>query len=169
MKTLIILQKYFYWNSLKYDVNKYIQSCVVCSIAKPLNWRQGLYTHFLVPSQPWESISMEYLIGYPTTKHQHDTILVVVDRYSKMAKEYYDNTAYYSTLLWTCLETLWPSDDHHFWQRFQICQHILEESLAIAQHETLFVNKFVTSDSRTDISCDSLGSTSASRVQPQAL
>ena len=27
---------------------------------------------------------MDYLTGYPTTKHQHDTILVVVDKFSKM-------------------------------------------------------------------------------------
>ena len=37
VKTLVILQKYFYWPSLKSDVNKYIRSCVVCAIAKPSN------------------------------------------------------------------------------------------------------------------------------------
>ena len=36
-KTLVILQKYFYWPSLKSDVNKYIRSCVICAIAKPPN------------------------------------------------------------------------------------------------------------------------------------
>ena len=84
-KTLIILQKYFYLPSLKSDVDSYIRSCVVCSIAKLLIRRQGLYTPLPVPSQPWESISMDYLTRYPTTKHQHDAILVVVDRFSKMA------------------------------------------------------------------------------------
>ena len=84
-KTLLILQKYFYCPSLKYDVNKYIRSCVVCAISKLLNQRQGLHTPLPVPSRPWESISMDYLTGYPTTKHQHDAILVVVDIFSKMA------------------------------------------------------------------------------------
>ena len=37
VKTLVILKKYFYWTSLKSDVNKYIRSCMVCAIAKPLN------------------------------------------------------------------------------------------------------------------------------------
>ena len=36
-KTLVILQKYFYYPSLKSDVNNYIRSCVVCAIAKPPN------------------------------------------------------------------------------------------------------------------------------------
>ena len=37
-----------------------------------------------VPSRPWQSISMDYLMGYPTTKDRNDVILVVVDRFSKM-------------------------------------------------------------------------------------
>ena len=38
-----------------------------------------------IPSRPWESISMDYLMGYPTTKYHHDVILVVIDIFSKMA------------------------------------------------------------------------------------
>ena len=83
-KTLVILQKYFYWPSLKTDVNRYIRSCVVCAISKPPNQWKGLYMPLSVPSRPWEYISMECMLGYPTTKHQHDTILVVVGRFSKM-------------------------------------------------------------------------------------
>ena len=37
-----------------------------------------------LPSRPWKSISMDYLMGYPTTKHQHDAILLVVDKFFKM-------------------------------------------------------------------------------------
>ena len=62
----------------------YIRSCMVCVIAKPLNGRQGLYTLLSVPSRPWGSISMDYLMGYPT-KHQHEATLVVVDKFSNMA------------------------------------------------------------------------------------
>ena len=58
---------------------------MACAIAKPLNRQQGPYTPLPVPSQPWESLSMDYLMGYPTTKHQHDAILVVVNIFSKMA------------------------------------------------------------------------------------
>ena len=74
---------------------------MVCAIAKFLNRQQGLYTPLPVPSRPWESISMDYLMGFPTTKHHHDAILVVVDIFSKMAIviEDYDNMKDYTTLI----------------------------------------------------------------------
>ena len=45
--------------------------------------RRALY-EFGSYSRPWEYISMDYLIEYPTTKNQHDPILLVVDIFSKM-------------------------------------------------------------------------------------
>lgn len=37
------------------------------------------------PDKPWESISMDYLSGLPSTKHSNECVLVVVDIFSKMA------------------------------------------------------------------------------------
>ena len=83
-KSLTKLHKYFYWPSLKKNVKKYIK-CVVCVIPKTPNQWYGLYKPFLILVWTWESISLDYLIGYPITKHQPDVILVVVDEFSKMA------------------------------------------------------------------------------------
>jgi hypothetical protein len=33
-KTMVVLQKYFYWPNLRQDVEKYIKSCTACAIAK---------------------------------------------------------------------------------------------------------------------------------------
>jgi hypothetical protein len=74
-----VLQKYFYWPNLQKDVGKYIKSCTACAIAKPTIKKQGLYTPLPTPSRPWESISMDYMSGLPSTKHGNDCVFVVVD------------------------------------------------------------------------------------------
>ena len=84
-KTVAVLQKYFYWPKLRQDVNRYIRSCTACAIAKPSIKKQGLYTPFPTPNGPWESISMDYMSGLPSTKLGNDCVFVVVDRFSKMA------------------------------------------------------------------------------------
>ena len=84
-KTVAILHKYFYWLNLWHDVGKYIRSCIAYAIAKPSIKKQGLYTPLPTPSQPWESISMDYMSGLPSTKHDNDCLFMVVDRLSKMA------------------------------------------------------------------------------------
>ena len=80
-----VLQKYFYWSNLRQDVGKYIQSCTTYAIAKPSIKNQGLYTPLPTPSQPWESISMDYMLGLPSTEHGNNCVFVVVDRFLKMA------------------------------------------------------------------------------------
>jgi hypothetical protein len=84
-KTVVVLQKHFYWPKLRQDVNKYIRSCTACAISKPTIKKQGLYTPLPIPEKPWESISMDYMSGLSSTKQGNDCVFVVVDRFSKMA------------------------------------------------------------------------------------
>jgi hypothetical protein len=84
-KTLVILQKHFYWPKLRQDVSKYIRSCTVCAISKPAIKKQGLYTPLPTPERPWESISMDYMSGLLSTRNDNDFVFVMVDRFSKMA------------------------------------------------------------------------------------
>jgi hypothetical protein len=84
-KTMAVLQKHFYWSNLRQDVEKYIKSCTACTIAKQTIKKQGLYTLLPTPSRPWESISMDYMSGLPSTKHDNDCVFVFVDTFSKMS------------------------------------------------------------------------------------
>ena len=84
-KIVAVLHKYFYWSNLLQDIAKYIRSCTACAIAKPSIKKQGLYTPLSTPGRPWESITMDYMSGLPSTKHGNDCVFVVVDRFSKMA------------------------------------------------------------------------------------
>ena len=63
----------------------YIRSCISYAITKPTIKKQGLYTPLPTPSQPWESISMDYMSDLPSTKHGNNYVFVIVDRFSKMA------------------------------------------------------------------------------------
>ena len=81
---MVVLQKYFYWPNLRQDVGKYIKSYTVCTISKLAIKKQGLYTSLPTPSRPWESISMDFMSGLPSTKHGKDCVFMVIDRFSKM-------------------------------------------------------------------------------------
>jgi hypothetical protein len=80
-----VLQKHFYWPKIQQDVRKYIRSCIACTIAKPNTKKQGLYTPLPTYDKSWESISMDYLSGLPSTKRGNECVFVVVDLFSKMA------------------------------------------------------------------------------------
>lgn len=83
-KTLAILQEHFYWPKMLADVHLVISRCATCQKAKA-TFHQGLYTPLPVPDSPWEDISMDFIVGLPRTQRGKDSIMVVVDRFSKMA------------------------------------------------------------------------------------
>jgi hypothetical protein len=83
-KTVAVLQKHFYWPKLRQDVSKYIRSCTACAISKLTTKKQGMYTPLPTPDRPWESISMDYMSGLPSTKREMTVSFVVVDHFSKM-------------------------------------------------------------------------------------
>jgi transposase InsO family protein len=71
------------------DVESYVKSCDVCQKTKikrhkPYGTMQALPS----PDQPWKEIALDFMSGVPLSMRDgvaYDAILVVVDRYSKMA------------------------------------------------------------------------------------
>ena len=84
-KTIALVEDRFYWPSLKRDVARIVAQCRICRIAKAKKQNTSLYTHLLVPHDPWKDVSMDFVLGLPRTARVHDSILVVVERFSKMA------------------------------------------------------------------------------------
>ena len=56
----------------------------MCVKSKSSNRKLGLYTPLPVPSHPWESVSMDFVGGFPKSRKSHDYLYVIVDRFNKM-------------------------------------------------------------------------------------
>ena len=89
------LSRHFWWHGLNQDVVDYVQSCPSCARNK-IN-RQRRYTEIQpleTPKQPFESIGMDFVSGFPASDHpnaveielpkhhDYDCVLTVVDRFS---------------------------------------------------------------------------------------
>ncbi len=85
------LRRYFYWQSLRADIEHHVQHCFTCARTKSRRHRPyGELASLPVPSQPWADISVDFVTGLPTsidprTNKACDAILVVVDRFTKYA------------------------------------------------------------------------------------
>ena len=48
-------------------------------------FKHGVYTPLSVPIRPWQEVSMEFSMDFARTQRGKESIIVVVDRFSKMA------------------------------------------------------------------------------------
>nr|GEZ57642.1 RNA-directed DNA polymerase [Tanacetum cinerariifolium] len=83
-KNLALLRKQFYWPKMERDVNRILERFFTCHIAKTYSSNAGLYTSLSVLVAPWEDVSLDFVLGLPRTQRAKDSIMVVVDRFSKM-------------------------------------------------------------------------------------
>jgi len=84
-KTCSMLKEDYFWPKMSRDVEHFIKRCPTCQLAKNHIRPQGLYTPLPVPQGPWEDVSLDFITGLPRTQRHKDSIMVVVDRFSKMA------------------------------------------------------------------------------------
>ncbi|CAI7797907.1 unnamed protein product [Closterium sp. NIES-53] len=85
-KTLAGIAKYYYWPGMAADVQQFVTSCDTCQRIKSSKQKKktGLLQPLPVPEQPWQFVSLDFITGLPSTSRGHDSILVVIDKFSKM-------------------------------------------------------------------------------------
>jgi hypothetical protein len=128
-KNMDILHIYFYWPKFRQDVSMYIIFCSTYAISRTSIKKKALYTPLLTLERPWESISMDYMSGLPSTKKGNDCVLVVVDRFFNMA------------ILTACKKSVTSTDTtklffKRVWVHFGIPQTI------ISYQDSRFLNTF---------------------------
>ena len=85
-KTYRSLAAVYYWPQMKQDIIKFVTACHSCQTMKAdRQLPQGLLQPLPVPAERWESISMDFIVSLPRTSKGNEQILVIVDRFSKMA------------------------------------------------------------------------------------
>jgi transposase InsO family protein len=85
-KTLELVRRYYWWPTVRRDVNSYVTTCSSCQRNKARNVLPGGPLQSLpIPEAPWHSVSMDYITGLPCTAAGYDAVYVVVDRLTKMA------------------------------------------------------------------------------------
>jgi hypothetical protein len=89
--TYKICRRYYRFVGLKSKVTNIVSKCSICQRAKSSRHKPyGLLQPLPVPQRPWESISFDLITKLPPSKEPmtkvwYDSILVVVDRFTKMA------------------------------------------------------------------------------------
>ncbi|KAH0607973.1 uncharacterized protein H6S33_002025 [Morchella sextelata] len=83
-KTLELLNREYYWPQIRRYVDQYVRNCNVCTRSKaPRNAPYGVLHPMPIPDGPWMDVSMNFVTDLPESD-EHNAILVVVDRLTKM-------------------------------------------------------------------------------------
>ncbi|CAI7897606.1 unnamed protein product [Closterium sp. NIES-53] len=129
-KTLAGIAKVYYWPHMANDVQKFATSCDTCQQMKSSQQKKArLLQPLPVPEQPWQVVSLDFIIGLPPTNAGHDAILVVIDKFSKMGH-------FIPTHTTACME-----ETAQLFLKHIISQHRIPTTL-ISDRDPKFTSKF---------------------------
>ncbi len=84
--TKVVIGKTFYQPKMKQDVKHFVHTCVKCQSTKFIyKMKYGLCRPLPIPSEPWESVSMDFMTQLPKWNGMY-TIFVVIIQFCKLAK-----------------------------------------------------------------------------------
>ena len=78
------LEQNFWWNGMKKDIAKYVQSYLTCQQVKVEHQRpDGELQLIQIPKQKWDNLTIYFIMSLPKTTNEYDAIWVIVDRFTK--------------------------------------------------------------------------------------
>ncbi|MCO5595622.1 hypothetical protein L7F22_049667 [Adiantum nelumboides] len=84
--TVKAVDMFFYWPTLRRDVDAFVRSCLVCQKVKfDKQKAPGLLQPLPILDKPWESIAMDFIFDLPRTPTGNDGIWTIICRFSKQA------------------------------------------------------------------------------------
>jgi hypothetical protein len=84
-RTLHNLSRHYWWPGLRQHVRKYVAECDSCQRNKASNLaKAGLLQPLPIPEAPWRTITMDLITDLPETELGYDSVVVFVDKLTKM-------------------------------------------------------------------------------------
>ena len=89
-RTLELLKRSYHWEGIDDDVKRYVSECSVCQGNRvPRHKPYGKLESLPLPPRPWDQISVDFITHLPVSigldDRPYDSVLVIVDRYTKLA------------------------------------------------------------------------------------
>jgi len=84
-KTTELISRRYYWPKIREDIKRFMKNCDTCQRTKVVRHAPyGLLQSNEALDRPWKSIAMDFITDLPKSE-EYDTILVVIDRLTKMS------------------------------------------------------------------------------------
>ncbi|WMV37890.1 hypothetical protein MTR67_031275 [Solanum verrucosum] len=80
------LREVYWLNGMKKDITGFVAKCPNCQQVKVEHQRPGGLSQYIdIPTWKWEDVNIDFVVGLPHTRRQHDSIWVIFDRMTKSA------------------------------------------------------------------------------------
>ena len=80
------LKQAYWWTRMKREIAQFVNECDVCRRVKAEHQRPaGLLQPLAIPEWKFDHIEMDFVTGFPKSKHGNDAIFVVIDKLTKVA------------------------------------------------------------------------------------
>jgi hypothetical protein len=79
------LKPLFWWTKMK-EIAAFVAHCDNCCRVKAVHMKAGLLQLLPIPGWKWKEVSMDFISGLPPSEKGYDSIWVIVDRLTKVAR-----------------------------------------------------------------------------------